>query len=520
MKSALLTFLIIAFTYNNPLIGQEIIEEYGEEKDIIETVRYIPWGTHEGFKVEGDFKGKSIRISKDGKKVIEKKVEFKTDDGKAFADQVILRDDEIVTISLVKSKKSMGIYLQTLSYDDLSQIKDPIKIDVVDGIASKYIVSKSHIINTGMWFSYSGINENISLIINGSSEEEESRRLIRIVNLDNENNIIGEPYTYYAKNNEHKLSNDRIVHYENGSIATLIEESEESEEANAKNKEVLVKELTFVCLDPKKEPMEEEITAEFNRIGGMKLSDNSINNKINFSLLSFDSDDETQGAITSYQYDTENGNMQLKKYSSEDIYRSNEELQAEFGKYTIRENHFLKDGSNIVLLNVAYQEFNNSKTYSSETGGYTVDYYDYFRKGFTVVKIDNDREIEWVSEVKRNANALNDWFSLHCLLYYTDDNLLEIVFNTNSNQFKNGSYDTNVSDADAKLLVRKNDDFIPTKAVVNLNNGETTVGEMKFGTKEVRALTTFIAYPGDEPGVYTMKAIIDGTLRSAKFDLK
>src|SRR5690554_723035 len=120
MKAVFIFTLLVTvcFTSNTSLIAQKILEEYGEvtaENKVLS--HYFLYGTHEGKEILGHTKGDKIRVLENKNKVAHRKVAFKTKEGKALLNSVLLKRDEIVTLSLVISNKAEGIYLQTLNYD-------------------------------------------------------------------------------------------------------------------------------------------------------------------------------------------------------------------------------------------------------------------------------------------------------------------------------------------------------------------------------------------------------------------
>lgn len=484
-------------------MAQKIISELGDVKSDNKMLgHYFLYGTHKGKEIQGHAKGMSIRILENKIKVVEKKVSFKTDEGTALLNKVILKKDEIVTLSLVTSNKAEGIYLQTLSYDDLSTIKAPIKISSLDEVAKNCVPSLFRSKVTSMDVFYNEKNETISIVINVESNKDGAKKFVEIINLDREYNVVGQPYVFYAENTENKVLVSELNIYDNGIIAAVISERDK--------KFILGYTLTYMDAS-QEEPLETKVSPALNQIAGLKLSDNTFDGKFSFTILSVDSEEKTKGVITIYDYNTKRHTVDSKNYgiNSEDLSKSQYEVL--LSRYDVHESHFLEDGSNILTLNNSHKISNYSSDGSVDN--------DYFEKDILILKINKNQEVEWVSEVKRNT-ASSYYPAVKTLSYYTEDGFMEIVFNTNEKQFETGSYNTEVAKGATFLSYRGTEGYTPTKATINLENGESSVKEMTFGNKRVRALNTDEFEKGDEPGVYTMKVLLDKVPTLVKFDFK
>lgn len=502
MRATIISLFVTALFFSTPLFGQKILAELGEAKaDNKALSHYYLYGVHQGKEIQGHTKGNVIRILKDKKKVVEEKVSFKTKDGKSYLNKVILKKDEIVTLSLISSNKSEGIYLQTLSYDDLSQITKPIKISSLDEVAKNSIPSVFRTGVASMKVYYDEKTENISIVVTAEPNGDGAKRFVEIINLDSKYNVIGKPYVFYAQNTENKVAVSELKIYENGTVAAVIQERDD--------KFITGYTLTYM-LPTDIEPHEVEVNPARNQIGGIKLSDNTLEDNFTFSILSFDSKAKSNAVLTVYKYDTKKESIESENYSSDELNSLGQ--QFEFSKYKIEESYFLKNGSNIITLSISYE----TRNYRSD-GSLDIDYYE---KGYAVIKLDEKQKIAWVSEVKRNAATGSYPAALEYLSYFTNDGVMEIVFNTNENQFKNGSYDTDVKKSDIALNLKDNENFIPTKATIDLQDGGVSIKEMKFENKKLRALSLDEVVKGDEPGIYTLKVLLDKTPTLVKLDFK
>ena len=484
-------------------MAQKIITELGEvtsENKILG--HYFLYGTHKGKEIQGHTKRRSIRILENKKKVVEKKVSFKTKEGLALLNDVILKKDEIVTLSLVTSNKEEGIYLQTLSYDDLSSIKEPIMISSLDEVAKNCVPSLFRANATSMEVFFNEKNEHISIVVTVEPNKEGARKFVEIINLDHEYNVIGQPYVFYAENTTNKVLVSELMIYDNGMVAAVMLEREE--------KYILGYTLTHMSFTDE-EPLETKVSPAFNQITGLKLSDNTFDGKFTFTILSVDSDEKTKGAITVYQYNTLKHTIDSHSYGINDDDLSELKYEVLLSRYRVHESHFLDDGSNILTLSNSY----NITNYGSD-GSYDIDY---FEKGFLILKFNKDQKIEWVSEVKRNA-ASGYYEAVKVLTYYREDDFMEIVFNTNEKQFETGNYNTEVGKSATFLAYKGTDSYVPTKATIDLSSGNNSVKEMTFGNKKVRGLTISEVVKDDEPGVYTLKALVDKIPTLVKFDFK
>jgi len=505
MKATFSLILLITFciVYKTPVMAQKIIAELGEvtaENKILG--HYFLYGTHKGKEIQGHAKGMSIRILENKKKVVEKKVSFKTKEGTAFLNKVILKKDEIVTLSLVTSNKEEGIYLQTLSYDDLSPIKEPIKISGLEEVAKNCVPSLFRAKVSSMEVFFNEKNENISIVVTVEPNSDGARKFVEIINLDREYNVVGQPYVFYAENTKNKVLVSELLIYDEGMVAAVILEREE--------KYILGYTLTYMNLSDE-EPLETKVSPAYNQIAGLKLSNNTFDGKFTFTILSVDSEEKTKGAITIYQYNIKKHTIDSESYGMNEDDLSKSKYEVLLSRYKVHESHFLDDGSNILTLSNSY----NITNYRTD-GSYDIDY---FEKGFLILKINKDQKVEWVSEVKRNA-AAGYYGAVDALIYYTEDGFMEIVFNTNEKQFETGSYNTEVGKAATFLSYKGTDSYKPTKATINMENGESSVKEMTFGNKKVRALTIDEFEKGNEPGVYTLKVELDKTPTLVKFDFK
>lgn len=506
MRAIYILALVIttSLIYSTPLVAQQIISDKGEvTRENKRLSKYHSFGTHNGKEIQVHVKGTTINIIENKKSIVKENVSYKTDEGKALVNELILKDNELVMLSLVTSTKSEGIYLQRLNYKDLSPIGAPIKISSLEEVAKSSIPSvfRSDVVSMNVF--YNEKTENISIVVNATPNKKEANDFIEIITIDKNYKTVGSPYTFYASNAENEVLVSELESYDEGTVAAVILERDKK----------FVLGYTLTCIDLADDNIQEsKALPALNRIEGLKLSNNIYDGKLNFTIFAVDSDEKTKGAITIYEYNTENHVVDNKTYGINESDLSKLDYSVALNNYDVYESQFLDDGSNILVLSNSYDV-----TSVRSDGSYKISYYE---KGFLIIKIDKNKEVLWVSEVKRNAAASGYAAALKFLTYYTADGRLEIIFNTNEKQFENGTYNTNVRRKGVGLLVKKEQGFVPTKATVNLLDGHVSVKEMKFGNKEIRNITTDEVVKGDEPGVYTTKALLGKNTRLFKFDFK
>lgn len=490
--------LLAVLIFSSPLNAQEIITDFGEVSSM--KGPYVTVGIHGSKEIRLHGKRDRLEIHDKQKRIAREKVSYKTDEGQALVDEIIFKKDEIVMFSLVSSPKDQALYYKTLSYDDLSTIKSPVKISGLEEISKNSVPSVFRASVAKFDAYYNKKSEHITLVVTAKPNKDGAKNFVEIITLDKDYNTVRESYIFYAKDADNELKISDIVTYDNGTVAAVI--------AETNRKTVLGYTLIYLT---NHEPVEVEVLPALDRIEGYKLSSNIQNDQFSFTIFSVDSEDLKQGAITVYKYDTKEHMIESETYSINES-DLNQKRKNSLHRYKVYDNYIMENGSIIVTLSNSYSTVRQRNDGSIRVTN--------FENGFFIISLDKNLGISWSTEIPRNAYSTYSKI-ISTLSYYTKNGEMEIIFNTNAAQFKEGFYNYDVGRGGAYLPFVKAREFIPTKATIHLSSGEVSVEELKFNDgRSINAIHPEILEKDEEPGVYTLKANIGKKLNILKIDFK